>query len=143
MLYYFLYLVLHVCIDIGFIINSDAHCAVHICHVFVSLHVSIFNVNSDLFAMSCLKLKQYLNQFEILSWLWRRRSFCCQWIIFLHSGYIAKYKNVAIDTGWLFGLWCSTPLSTIFQLYRGGNGKICKSSGSRRACFSYHQKCQK
>jgi hypothetical protein len=71
LLYYFRYLVLDVCIDIGFIFNSDAHCAVHICHVFVSLHVSKFNLNSDLFTMSFLKLKQYLNTIWNLSWLWR------------------------------------------------------------------------
>ena len=34
-------------------------------------------------------------------------------------GSISVLVNWSIQVGW-FGLWCLTPLSTIFKLYRGG-----------------------
>jgi hypothetical protein len=34
-------------------------------------------------------------------------------------GSMSVLVNWSIQIGW-FGLWCLTPLSTIFQLYRGG-----------------------
>jgi len=33
---------------------------------------------------------------------------------------VLTWSHTYIQSNWWFGLWCFTPLSTIFQLYRGG-----------------------
>ena len=52
---------------------------------------------------------------QIQTYMWRRTMTLLQSI--KHFCYSMLYITYEIE---LEGLWCSTPLSTIFQLYRGG-----------------------
>ena len=41
------------------------------------------------------------------------------WILSLYFCFCHEFREIPSYFGWLVGLWCLTPLSTISQLYRG------------------------
>jgi hypothetical protein len=45
---------------------------------------------------------------------------CCQCLLIVHSGWMYTSQWQGRSNHILLGLWCLTALSTIFQLYRGG-----------------------
>jgi len=61
-----------------------------------------------------------------------------QWHLGGHVVFMKSYKCIYIVSpdllGLDLGLWCLTPLSTIFQLYRGGN------RSTRRKSLTWHKK---
>ena len=73
--------------------------------------INFLNRSSFSFAAECKLVSNFSIRFSALFWL----SFTAT--ASLYALYFCNKRNA---TWWLVGLWCLAPLSTIFQLYRGG-----------------------